>query len=132
MCDPTQNIIIDKIHGPSEGLDLMGNFFRWVTEIDGFNYYDLYGKDEEGKDKLIISNLRVGMVFNFVLPQFLDIVWVLNITASSCTFVAGNWSGFPIGTPIDDVVPEPDQSYQAQAGVTPVYEESAVAATATA
>jgi len=57
-------------------------------------------------------------------------VWALTMTAASCTFVTGSWLD---GKSSD--MPEPDQSYQAQAGATlavePIVTETiAVAATA--
>ncbi|HKG60421.1 MAG TPA: hypothetical protein VKB05_11730 [Pyrinomonadaceae bacterium] len=126
MCDTSLHIPIDHFNGSAEGGDLMECYFQWVTEINGINFYDFY--DRRGQKR--VAGLRVGDRFNFALPHVEDIVWVLNITGGSCTFVGGNWSGVPKDRPIDDVVPEPDQSYQAQAGGALVYEENAVAATA--
>ena len=125
MCDKSLQIPIDQFKGGTEGGDLMECYFQWVKEFNGINSYDFY--DREGQKR--VAGLLVGDRFNFALPHVDDIVWVLNITGGTCTFVGGNWSAVPKGRPIDDVVPEPDQSYQAQAGGT-LYEENAVAATA--
>ncbi|HYV82823.1 MAG TPA: hypothetical protein VE931_04865 [Pyrinomonadaceae bacterium] len=127
MSDTIKNITIG--HTKPDTPELIGCYFEWVAEVGGLNVYNFY--DSQGQ--LRVGNLRVGdPPFNFVLPQSTGMVWVLNITGGSDTFVGGNWSSLPIHLPIGDVVPEPDQSYQAQAGITPVYEESTVAASATA
>lgn len=133
MCDTTKNITIGNIHPKdSTGSDLRGCYFQWVKEVNGINFYDFYFDSEERHMK--VAGLCVGDVFNFELPypEFTNIVWVLNIIGASRTSVTGNWSAVPKPLPPDCVVvPEQDQSYQAQAGGTLPYETTvAVAVTA--
>jgi hypothetical protein len=114
MCNPETRLFIDSKDAPPE---LLKCYFRCVEERGDLFIYQLF--DQQGNE--IIGDLHVGMKFNFALD---DVIWVLNITASSCEIVKGNWT---IGGGKDA---EPDMPYQAQAGGTLPADESTAAATA--
>jgi len=109
MCDRAIQIIIDQISGGITGDGLKGCYFQWVKDDGGFSVYNFFDKNGE----LVIPNLRVGSQFDFVLPYIQGVVWALTMKAGSCTYVTGSWLN---GKSSD--LPEPDQSYQAQAGGT--------------
>ena len=126
MCDRAIQITIYEITGATTGEGLKGCYFQWVKDDGGFSIYNFFDKNGD----LIIPNLRVGEHFDFVLSYTQDIVWALTMKAGSCTYVTGTWLDSKSSN-----MPEPDQSYQAQAGgtyavETVVDETIAVAATA--
>ena len=126
MCDRAIQITIDQIIGTTTGEGLKGCYFQWIKQDGGFSVYNFCDKNGD----LVIPNLRVGMPFDFVLPYIQDTVWALTMTAASCNHVTGSWLDSKSSN-----MPEPDQSYQAQAGgtfavQTIVNETIAIAATA--
>jgi hypothetical protein len=114
MCDPKTPITIEKVEHET-GNDLLGCYFRCVTEADELFIYKFFAKD----DKELLGDLKVGTKFDVSVAGK---KFVLNIIGASCEMVRGFF------TDANDW--EPDQSYQAQAGIpAPTAEENAAAAT---
>lgn len=115
MCDPKTQIKIDDVKGGSGiGQDLIGCYFQYVEDRNGFLIFKFF--DQDGNE--IIGKLKAGSQFDFELDGR---AWSLNIKACSCDVVKGLWADS--GNDWD-----PDQSYQAQAGGTVEGEETAAAA----
>ncbi len=111
MCDPTTQITIDKFKGKAVGKELLRAFFLWV--IGPEETLSFFAQD--GVEKA--SNLQVGSEFTF---HHENKDWILTIETASCELVTGRWK--------DGDNWEPDQSYQAQAGVTVPDDKNAAAA----
>ena len=111
MCDPTTQITIDKLKGSPHKKDLLGCYFQYVSELE--DTLSFFAPD--GHEKA--TNLKKGSEFTF---KHKHKGWTLTIETTSCELVTGRWK--------DDDTSEPDQSYQAQAGVTVPDDKNAVAA----
>jgi hypothetical protein len=112
MCDPETHITIDKVDSEA-GKDLLGCYFRYVTERDELFIYRFFNQNGEE----LIGDLHVGSRFDCRVG---DKNFALNIMGSSCEMVRGLFT--------DAINGEPDQSYQAGAGGTVADGENAASA----
>jgi len=118
------DIAIESVTGPSDGLDLLKCYFRYDSTRQTYSFFDKYHQE-------LARNLRPGEHFRFVLPYVPDTRWKLHIARNGCTptTVTGKWKTNDMHVE-SGASEEPDQSYQAQAGGTGDCEPIATAATA--
>ena len=118
--DPTNKIIIDEV-GSGEGDELLGCYFRYDASNDTYNFF------EENNDRPLKTHLQRGEQFYFKLSHHPNIEWRLSISKkSTTTLVKGKFKPKHHGADVW----EPEQSYQAQAGVSADDDMNAAAATA--
>lgn len=118
------DIPIESVTGPSDGLDLLKCYFRFDSTRQTYSFFDKFNQE-------LARNLRPGDHFRFVLPYVPDTRWKLHMSRKKCTpiSVTGKWKATNMLVDFG-ASEEPDQSYQAQAGGTGDCEPIAAAVTA--